>query len=86
MPDPVLTPELKAALADRPGQPVRVIDPDTRAAYVLIDAGVFEHMAGLAYDDSPWSDEETAALAAEVGERIGWDEMAEYDHYPDRPK
>lgn len=86
MPDPVLTPELKAALADRPGQPVRVVDPDTQAAYVLIDARVFEALAGSAYDDQPWTDEETAALAAEAGGRIGWDEMDEYDRYPDGSK
>lgn len=83
MHDLTLSPALKVALANQPGQPLRVMDPDTRAAYVLIDAVAFDHLAGNQYDDSPWTDEEKHLLAAEAGSCIGWDEMSEYDHYPD---
>jgi hypothetical protein len=34
------------------------------------------------YDDSPWTAEEMDALAWEAGQSAGWDEMNEYNHYP----
>jgi hypothetical protein len=42
-----LTSEQRQALDQQHGEPVRVIDPSTHDAYVLIRAEVFERMAGL---------------------------------------
>ena len=52
---------------------------------VKLLAEVCAHLQSFAYDDSPWTDEEKALLAAESGQAIGWDEMTEYDDY-DRNK
>ena len=79
-----LSEPLQQAVAQQP-EPVQVIDPRTNTRYVLVKAEVFEHLQSLAYDDSPWTDEEKALLAAESGQAIGWDEMTEYDDY-DRNK
>jgi hypothetical protein len=42
-----LTPEQRQALDEQQGEPVRVVDPSTRDAYVLVRAEVFERMAGV---------------------------------------
>ena len=81
----LLTPEQSAALARHPGQPLRVTDPVTNTEYVLMPADAFDRLAA-AYDDGPWTDEERLLLAARAGSAIGWDEMGEYDNYPDAPK
>ena len=36
------------------------------------------------YDDSPWTSEELLALAWEIGKHAGWEEMDEYDSFPDK--
>ena len=33
-----ITPEMRAALADHPGQPIEVEDDETRRVYLLVDA------------------------------------------------
>ena len=48
-------------------EPVEVIDPRTQVRYVLVRADVFEHLQEVAYDDSPWTEEEKAFLAVESG-------------------
>jgi hypothetical protein len=35
------------------------------------------------YDDGPWTADECLILAARAGRAIGWDEMDEYDCYPE---
>ncbi len=42
-----LTPEQRQALDEQHGQPVRVVDPSTHDAYVLVRAEVFERMTGV---------------------------------------
>ena len=86
MSDSILTPELRAALAEHAGRPVRLVDPETKAEYVLVPAAVFDRLAPGDYDDSPWTNEENLLLAAQAGKAIGWDDMDEYDNYPDAPK
>ena len=66
-------------------EPCEAVDPRTQTRYVVVRADVFEHLKALAYDDSPWTDEEKSLLAAESGQAIGWDERHEYDDY-DRKK
>ncbi|HEX5271221.1 MAG TPA: hypothetical protein VFW33_12060, partial [Gemmataceae bacterium] len=41
-----LTPEQRRALEGRNGEPVRVIDPQTRRAYVLMPAEQYEQQVG----------------------------------------
>jgi hypothetical protein len=47
-----------------------VIDPESREIYVLVRKDVFERIKQLAYDDSPWTDEEMDLLAEEAGELL----------------
>jgi hypothetical protein len=42
-----LTPEQRQALDGRHGEPVRVVDPSTQDAYMIVRADVFERMAGV---------------------------------------
>jgi hypothetical protein len=77
-----LPPEIRDELARHPGEPLRIIDPKTKEAFVIMEAGLFDRISGTAYDDSPWTDEEKQQLALEAGKSIGWDEMQEYDSYP----
>ena len=39
-PKPQLTPELRQALQDRPGQPIHIEDAETDKVYLLIEQGV----------------------------------------------
>ena len=62
-------------------EPVEVIDPRTQVLYLVVRAEIFHQLEKLAYDDSPWTEAETAMLASEAGQSIGWNEMDEYDNY-----
>jgi len=42
-----LTPEQRQALEERNGEPVRVVDPATHDAYVLVRAEMYERVFGL---------------------------------------
>jgi hypothetical protein len=64
--------------------PLRVTDPETRQEYILIRKETYERMQELLYDDSPWTDEEMELLAWEAGKSAGWEEMDEYDRYPEK--
>jgi hypothetical protein len=63
-----LTLEQRQALAAE--QPPRLIDSETRTTYVLLREDVYERMKELAYDDSPWTEEEMDRLAEEAGELL----------------
>lgn len=63
-----LTSEQRRALASE--QPPRLIDPETRKKYVLVREEVYDRMKELAYDDSPWTEEEMDQLAQEAGELL----------------
>ena len=45
---------------------------------MIVRADVFEKLRDLAYDDSPWSDEEMDLLAAERADALGWEGMETY--------
>jgi hypothetical protein len=64
-------------------EPVAV-NPETQETYVLVRKAVYDRMKELLYDDSPWTDEEMELLAWEAGKTAGWEEMDEYDHYPEK--
>jgi hypothetical protein len=75
---PVLSEEQIRAVAGHPGGTVRVIDPTTNRPYVLVSADEYERVKALAYDDSPWADEEMDRLAAESADALGWEGMDAY--------
>jgi hypothetical protein len=79
---PHLSVEQIRAVAAGGGEAVRLIDPTTDRPYVLVPADVYERVKALAYDDSPWTDEEMDRLAAESADALGWDGM---DAYQDPP-
>ncbi len=69
-------------------KPLRVVDPRTNTAYVILPADVYDRLQALLYDDSPWTEEEQLRLLAESGQRAGWDapEMDDYDNYDEAHK
>ena len=65
--------------------PLVVVDPKTNTPYVLLRRDVYERMKkDEDYDDSPWTDEEMELLAWEAGKHAGWEDMDQYDHYPEK--
>lgn len=46
-----ITPELKAAVERSGGEPVRIEDPETKSAYLVIREEVYREMQGLAIID-----------------------------------
>jgi hypothetical protein len=74
--------EEQVLAVDRAGGAVRLTDPATNRQYVLLPAEVYERVRALAYDDSPWTDEEMDLLAAESADALGWEGM---DAYQDPP-
>jgi hypothetical protein len=70
-----LNDELHKAVAAGGGQPLRLVDPATRQAFVLIREDDFQRLNKLAYDASPWTEEEMELLAAEDVESLGWEGM-----------
>jgi hypothetical protein len=73
-----LTEELREAVQAHPRQPVRLVDPATREAFVLLRADEYDRLTEGAYDDSPWTDEEMDLLAAEQVDSLGWEGMDVY--------
>lgn len=75
--------ELQQAIQESKDNLVRLIDPETNTAYVVLPAEIFEQMQnGIYYDDSPITEEEQTALLIECGLRAGWDDP-EMDVYND---
>jgi hypothetical protein len=66
-------------------QPPRVVNPWTRETFVLVPLEEYQRLIREDYDDSPWTSEERDALAWEAGKHAGWEDMDEYDNYPDEP-
>src|SRR5215469_11231191 len=60
----------------RRGQPVCL--NERGMDLVILRADVFEHLRGLRYDDSPWSDAEMDLLAAEDADALSWEGMEPY--------
>ena len=79
-----LTEQQVQAIAAAGKKPPLVVDPKTQTSYVLLHRDVYERLTHDDYDDSPWSDEEMELLAWEAGKHAGWEDMDEYDHYPEK--
>lgn len=85
---PKLTPEMRDALLQTPGQPVTVEDDQTHLHYVLLPLKIYQRVRSLFGDDSFDVADTYPAQSAAAG-AAGWDdpEMAVYDDYDShRPK
>ena len=80
----VLTDEQRQAIQESGDSQVRLTDPETHREFVLMNAAVYDRLQEI-YDDSPWTDDEMELLAWQAGQTIGWDDMDEYDRYPEKP-
>ena len=79
-----LTEQQVQAIAAAGERPPVVVDPTSQTSYVLLRRDVYERLTHDGYDDSPWTDEEMELLAWEAGKHAGWEDMGEYDHYPEK--
>lgn len=78
-----LSKEIQQAIKDAQEDPVRLVDPETDAEYVVVPVETFERMRkGVYYDDSPLTEEERRHLLIQAGLRAGWDDP-EMDVYND---
>ena len=73
-----LNDELHKAVLASGGQPLRLVDPATQEAFVLLREDDFQRLNQLRYDTSPWNDEEMDLLAAEDADSLGWQGMEAY--------
>ena len=55
---------------------VRLIDPQTKEAFVLIRAEAYDRLKHLLYDDAEFPSEEAFPLLNEVLGKEGWDDPA----------
>ena len=65
-----LTEQQAKAVAASPETPPTLVDPNTKTAYVLVRRDVYDRLVREEYDDSPWTEDEMAALAAEAGDML----------------
>jgi len=79
-----LTEQQLQAIETPEATPPRLVNPRTKETYVLIRIDEYERLKDEEYDDSPWTSEERHALAWEAGKHAGWEDMDEYDHYPEK--
>jgi len=71
-----MTEQLRKAVQEHAGAPVRLIDPQTQEAFVLVRAEVYDRIQALLYDDSEFDIREAYPLTDEVAAREGWDDPA----------
>ncbi len=76
-----LTEQQLLALQHSDCTPPRVVNPQTKEAFVLLPVDEYERMKEE-YDDSPWTREELQALAWERVQHEDWDE---YDDPAESP-
>ena len=79
-----LTQEQVHAVGKSAASPPRVVNPQTQEMFVLVPLAEYERLREGEYDDSPWTDEEMELLAWEAGKQAGWEDMDDYDHYPEK--
>ena len=79
--NPVLTSEQIQAIRANPDHPVRVVDPQSNEAYVIMRADVYEQMQSILKDEYHLSDTYVAQVQAAM--RAGWDDpaMDDYNNY-----
>jgi hypothetical protein len=68
-----LNEELRQAISQYPGQPLRVEDPVTNREYVVIAAEIFDRMQQVLYDDTHLTGAEMMAAARHgLEDAQGW--------------
>jgi len=78
-----LSEEIQKAIKDAQEDPVRLVDPETKAEYVVLPVETFELMRkGIYDDDGPLTEEERCYILIQTGLRAGWDDP-EMDVYND---
>jgi hypothetical protein len=80
-----LTEQQMQALETANGNAPRVMNPRTKETFVLVPVDEYERLTEEEIDYSPWTKEEMLALAWETGKHAGWEDMDEYDDYPEKP-
>ena len=80
-----LTEQQMHALSIPECTPPRIVNPKTKETFVVLRIDEYERLKDEEYDDSPWTSEERHALAWEAGKHAGWEDMDEYDDYPEKP-
>ncbi|HZW34675.1 MAG TPA: hypothetical protein VFF52_28375 [Isosphaeraceae bacterium] len=80
-----LTEQQLQALEDSETSSLRLVNPRTGETFVLLRLDEYERLEHDEYDDSPWTREELHALAWEAGKHAGWEDLDEYDDFPDEP-
>jgi hypothetical protein len=75
-----LSEEQRRALEARPDEPLRLIDPRTQQAYVLVRADLFESLQGHQEEEGL---ADTYPAQVESALRAGWGDpaMDDYDNY-----
>ncbi len=71
-----LTEQQMRALENPQAAPPRLVNPRTQETFVLLRMNEYERLKDE-YDDSSWTRGELEALASEVAQRTGWEEMDE---------
>jgi hypothetical protein len=79
-----LTEQQLRALESAESTPPRIINPRTKETYVLLPSDEYERLKEAQYDDSPWTRQELETLAWQAGRSVGWEDMDEYDHAPEK--
>ena len=80
-----LTEQQMQALEKSDATPAQVVNPRTKETFILLRADEYKRLKEDEYDDSPWTREELQALAWEAGKTAGWEDMDEYDDFPEKP-
>jgi len=73
-----LNAEQQKAVKSHPGRPLRLVDPTSQQAFVLLPVDYFDRLNESEYDASPWTDDEMDLLAAEAADSLGWDGLEAY--------
>jgi hypothetical protein len=79
-----LTEQQLQALGSNGATPLHLVNPRTKETFVLLPLDEYQRLKEEEYDDSPWTDEEMELLAWEAGKQAGWEDMDDYDHYPEK--
>lgn len=63
------------ALEASEAAPLRVVNPRTKEAFVLLRVDEYDRLKEQVYDDSPWTREELQSLAWDAAKKTGWEEQ-----------
>ena len=84
--DPVLTFEQLQAIQAKSDGPVRVVNPQSNEAYIIVRAVVYDQMQSILKDEYQLSDTYVAQVQSAM--RAGWDDSAmdDYNNYDENFK